>query len=751
MRLLPRPGEAARDVTPIRVPTLEGLEVFPYIRHRLVCAHLLARVLNSRTYDLLLIDLPYFMNHGGWLELPLGLFPFVSLAVFKGSYGPHRAIAFAPNDAACLAAFLAMRRSLPYRCLDDSDMMNYPDNAIFHPRVEMPDDYRILHVGLERFFSPLWDQLEAAWPKASRVERFFSRYRAQTVVRHLRAAFAPGTRTLLVCEFRLWWLLEKALREESRRQPRYLFRWNETPGILRVEDPVIAWVHGLLDDYPAVTLDFWESVKSSARQNPRGTGPERKGRGRVISFPRGGTIRKKTGRHVVEDKNPSFDKLLALEAHLGEALTGKDVTDQESEARVSVRDLIHFHSYLTRLSVSCQRVVPAPGTHLFHAAEACGGRRFLRSLARRLTRYPDLPRGEAFKLLLKSYGVIVVDGHGLDVPDHDQLSSYHTGRPFTSSPDWMSPLLGYGETEARRGVLDRIYRKLSREEKGNFPRGTAGCGCRFATVTDYELHARACAHARLLAERRTKQFVPRRSLGSLEGGIDWKATLAARARGEKGMYVKRRIYSQGSSTGGDEFTPVVFLFTDDAAIDTSDSFTIHDANLAQRNLDLGNRAFPFDRHPEADMVFSVYGTTSSTETLLANHIQRESVTSVAFLYTRPLMGPARYRMISRRKPWQQCRSGPDSDPELSQLPKSERVVAWAAKYARDTVLLVSPRGWQAPPATAELMRRRGVRIRQVPISAFRPDFLARLRRLYFLSPELKTHPQRDQIVRRFIE
>jgi hypothetical protein len=307
------------------------------------------------------------------------------------------------------------------------------------------------------------------------------------------------------------------------------------------------------------------------------------------------------------------------------------------------------------------------------------------------------------------------------------------------------------ETEARKNVVDRIHRKITRVEKKNFSEKDTHQGVRWEIKADYRAHAQSCAQARCLIEKQRRKYFPKRSWGTMERGIHWKATLSALARGERGLYVKHQIHNQLLGGKEDEFTPVVFLFTTKDEIDKSLSYSVYDGNLTQRNLDLENLDFPFQNHPNPDRFFSVYLTTQGNEFLLYPHVQRENLTSLCLLYTKSIMGLERYQAISARDHRYHCRLHPDHDSELNGFPRSERGIAWTAKYAWDRIIVVAGRGWKASPRLTEFVKKKGITIQTVPLSTYRPEFIKRLKRCYFLSTPLKKHPQREQIVRRFVE
>ncbi len=701
--------DARTPVGALRHQSLGDLDIFPYVRGRLVFAHLVAKRISEDNYDYLLVDLPFFMNNPAWLRCPLAFFPHVALAIFQRFDGERRVIPFSPNDAGCITAYLALKNSIPLHCLDDSDMLNYQGNALFNPDLPLGDDSRVYGEGLTDFLTPAWQALERAWEEAEREARFFTNYRATVVSRHLAHAIKPRKKGLLVCEYQLWWALQKAL-EAPMEKVSYAFRWRDTPGILRIEDPHIAWIHGLLDDYPAVNMVFWNSLNN----------------GSVSSF----------------NKIEAFDALLSR-------IDRETASRDDERANFSIRNIVTFYQYLRKLTVSHQRFLPEPGLHLFHAALACGGRSFHQAVGRKLLQYPTDFTKETLGFIAGSHKITLRFIGPADIPLYSNDLSYYTGRPL--SPEGEKQLAGR-EAEARRFAVDQFNKKLYPEEEANFTKTDSSGYVRWSLVKDYILHVMACSHARRFCELQAKPVGPRRSRGSLEEGVHWKATLTALARGAKDIYVKHKMHYSGVRMERlDETVPVVFLFASQEEIDKSCATTIHDSNISQRNRELNTSDFPFAEHPKPDAVYSLFYTSRSTKKLTIKHINREELTSLVSLYTLFAMGLERYGAIAKRQDKFQCRCEPSHDPELNTFPKSEIGIAWAIKYALWAVIVVAPQGWRIPERVAEFGRQKNIRILTVPLSIFQRNFLKRLSHLHMISTALKKHPQMEQIVGRFVD
>ena len=274
-------------------------------------------------------------------------------------------------------------------------------------------------------------------------------------------------------------------------------------------------------------------------------------------------------------------------------------------------------------------------------------------------------------------------------------------------------------------------------------------GIRWAVEEDYRLHEIACSKAKNVVAGEANQIRVQRSWGTLGEGIHWKATLAAMARGEKAMYVKRKIHKRIQAGTFNEYTPMVFLFSE--VDEKNGASTIHDSNIAQRHIELGTQDFPFGKFPPPDEVYSVFLTSQKCEGLWGYHVQRESLTSISFLYNRcSLMGPMRHETINKRPKRYQCRITPQQDEELQGFPLSELGVAWAVKYAEQAVIVAAYSGWKPSSRLLVFARKRQVEVVTVPLSILSPEMVKRLRYIYFISTPLKKHPEREKIVKRFL-
>jgi hypothetical protein len=691
----------------IRHPGISNLSIIPYVKGRLIFSELVARAMETEKFDFLAVDLPYFMNDRTWFDLPLKLFPIVSSLMIKRDNSNPLLFPFVPNDAGCISVSLARMKWVDFECLDDANLINYPEGSLFQPDISLKDDYFVFSDGLEGYFSPLWQQMSNVWNQASYVQRWFTSYRASVVVERLRRHLSERAKVLFVCEYQLWWAVQKVLEENSGefKSPPAL-KWRDLDAALVIEDPYQLWAKGLLDDYPLINFKFCKSLQE----------------GRALSF----------------------DKVETLNEVLMETISPEVLKETENP---SIRLIITFLRYLKTRVVSYQRFTPLPILHLFESARSCLGKEFTRELAKKLLNYPypkilkikDIP---PFFFKVTS-DMAIIAGDLFELPDVFHAAPYFgyssSAEAFHSSPDFE---------EERRYWADLVHPTITREEKAQMSK--EGGGVRWAVSYDYGLHSRACSDIRNIVKRKMDEFKTEKYLGEVYDGIDWKATIYARAAGEQeAIYIRRKLHKNRSHKKIDEYTPIIFIFLDEID-ETNRTSTVHDSNITQRLVELQSKDMPSDKYPNPDMVYSIFATSGLMEYLGEYHVQREVLTSIAFLFTGYLMGIERYEAINRRPKRFQCRLTPEEDNELRDFSLSEKGVAWAIKYAEEVVIVVACPGWEPSEKLQGFAKERGVEIATIPLSTLSTGLVGRLRHIHFISTPLKKHPESEKIVRRFL-
>ncbi|MEW6376453.1 MAG: hypothetical protein AB1502_11785 [Thermodesulfobacteriota bacterium] len=688
---------------------LPNLFVLPYIKGRLDFSELAARAMvEEEGFDFLGVDLPYFMNSRQYLDVPLKLFPIPSSFIIKKSDSRFLLFPFVPNDAGSISVSMARLKFIDFECLDDGNLINYPEGSLFQPELYLKDDYFVFLEGLEGYFSPLWKHMDSFWSSASYMQQWFTSYRASIIVERLKKHLSERKKVLFVCEYQLWWAVKKLLEDTSEdfKSPPPL-KEEDLNAALVIENPYHLWAKGLLDDYPCINLKFIESLQE----------------GNVLSF----------------------DKLHVLNEVLMEAFSPEVIKENGNP---SIRSIVTFMRYLKTRVVSYQRFTPLPVLHLFESAGSCLGKGFARSLAEKLMKYPlpmflnlrDIP-----PIFLKvSPDLVLIGGEVFELPDIFHTIPYYGysssfEREFLSSPEM--------EEERRRYWADLIGPSITRQERAEMSKEEGWI--RWAVADDYKLHNLACIHVRDMVKRELNQFKVERYWGEMYDGIDWKATLYGRARGEKAIYVRRNLRRNREYKKLDEYTPVTFIFSD-VINERSSTSTVHDSNISQRNMELQNEKFPFEKHPKPDMVYSIFMTYEEEKNLCGYDVQRENLSSITFLYTKFLMGVERYEAINRRPKRFQCRKTPTEDGELRSFSLSEIGIAWAVKYAEEVVIVVARSGWKPSGKLLKFAKERHVEIATVLLSILSQSLLERLRHIHFISTPLKKHPESERIVKRFL-
>ena len=689
----------------IRHPVFRNLFVIPYVRGRLVFAELVARAILEGDFELVVLDLPYFMKDRGWIDFSIKLFPFVSSLVIKKG-NSFITFPFAPNDAACISAFLIQDlkekgHSIDIECIDDSNLIHYPSECLMPTKIKIKDDYFVFVDGLKTYFSPLMKQLDSLWKRASDGQRFFVKYRANIVAERLKNCLRQGKKALFVCDYRLWWSVSRELIvREPLESSHFVANWSDVEAVFVLEDPYLFWERGILDDFPAIVFDFYKKAKN----------------GRL----------------------DLFDKLKGIKEIIKKSM------EATKDTSASIRKLVAFSRYLiNRVGISCT-FTPDPVKHIYDAAYSCIGKQFAKEIARNMLNYP-LPDIEKVlgHFLINQDTIVVIPGEGSPIPDLSERCFFHTG---TKSYSLDNPF--YSHYEDRVKLVQATHPYLTKREISELKKEF---GTSWAVEKDYRLHEAACSYARQLAKMKLHQVIPKRSLGSIKNGIHWKATIASKAMGEDAIYVKyNRLNRQKQPYKLNEFTPVVFIFSKDD-LSSHNLHLVYDSNITQRNIDLGNKDFPFEKYPPPDFVYSVLYTYSGREYLCYGHIAKNNLSSIAFLYTLHHMGIKRHTAITGRPEKFQCRIEPYLDPELNEFSLGELGLAWAIKYAEKAVLLIAKDGWRPSRKIFQFARVKKVQLIQLPLSKFHYDFVRRLQTIHFTSTGLKKHPRRDAILERFVE
>ncbi|MEW6600799.1 MAG: hypothetical protein AB1499_07495 [Nitrospirota bacterium] len=685
----------------------ENLCVIPYIRGRLVFAELAARALEEDEFRRVAVDFPFFMNNDGLLNNAVQSMPFAGSLLIKKDSGTFYSIPFVPNDAACItvAAVQMLKKdgiSIEMKCIDDSQVINYPQESLMQTEINITDDYLVFTDGLDNFFGPLYRRLDQSLSECSKDQSFFSEYRAGIVAERLAGLLRQGGKTLFVCEYRLWSLVSRILESGStRRGNGFHFIWKDLKAAMVIEDPYRFWAHGLLDDYPFTVEQFYNKFKL-------------------------GSVR-------------LFDKLECIEDLVKNTC---QKSARKKKASLSVRRLISFYAYLRARMTGAGHLTPQPLTHLYEAAYSCLGKKIAQDIAKEFLRYP-VPERSRIKgyLTIREDRIFTLDRKFM-VPDLSEYRYFNTGgvrHSFDNRQDGDYP------PEHLIAFVYRTDPAADRSIAESLGRATMS----WAIQSDYLIHEAACRHLRSMINRKRRHEVPQKSMGRMRKGIQWKKTISSKALGEDAIYVRMNSRAQKVlEKKMDEYTPVVFIFTNN--FKNHGGSAIHDSNITQRKMDLGVPEHSLNSYPPPDYVYSVFHTFSRGDWYYKRHVEKRLLSSITFLYTRHVMGLQRYAAIMKRNARFQCRTHPWSDPEIARFPLQETGAAWAVKYAEHTVIVAAIDSWKPSRELKEYASTKGVRIYTISLSKFKPDFIDRMRNLYFTSTQVKTHPDADRIMERFI-
>ena len=207
-----------------RHPSFENLFVLPYINCRLVFAALAAQAVSEGGFDSVAVDLPSFMEDRNLLELAIKAFPLVSSIVVRVPGGEFRTFNLVPNDAACAALYTArrlkeLRTAIEYACVDDSGLIHYPADFFTQAGPVLPDDCFALTDGVKGYFAGASGELDRWWADLGDEKKFYWDHRAAVVANRLRWELKSGRKTLFVCNYRLWYLVNAKLASGENGTP----------------------------------------------------------------------------------------------------------------------------------------------------------------------------------------------------------------------------------------------------------------------------------------------------------------------------------------------------------------------------------------------------------------------------------------------------------------------------------------------------------------------------------------------------
>ncbi len=721
--VLPHADVGAGHVAPVSHAALPGVDVLPYRPDSLVFAQIAAALARAH-HGAVLVDLPARMNREpGTLNLPLALLPLLSVVVYPAAVGrPQHGVPVSPASPPVVAALVARQLQQPLQCIEPQ--MPLPPSFAFCPALPLPEDHRVYCNGLEQHFASAWQALEAAFAAASVQAQTFALVRAASALRNARAH--SRQRRVLVVHWQLWWLMRQVLDCAVVEPPDNLALLSH-PGSdegpsLHLPDPDRAWASGLLDDYPALVQAFFDDQLALPGGAP-GPAPS----ANVMRLPMRRAWQRPPGA-AGELQRPLFDIRLALDRMLVECM-GADA-DAKAPPHTT-RQQLGFIDYLQRLMAANIHAVPRVAQHTLFAARACGGAAFARRLRSALLAYPRPPA-------LASSGGQAPSLEGLHGAD---------GRPLVATP-------GSGrsrEEQMRHGELLAVIL----ERPGGLLEMLGGVtgGTMFTVPWQYKQHDQILAAVQ--RRSRSVQRVNRGSrpfAGSAPHGIDHQATMRSHLRHAHGLVVARSSQLAVVETPG-RWTATVFLLAAQPDVDRSRISPIVDASPARRRALLGQP--PIDGLH--DHVYTIMTSVGGRRRIQDGHVQNDTLTAIGFLFASRLMGSERWSLALGRSR-QPCRTDPDAEKawgtfeNTAAWTRTDRLLAWALKYGQGcNVVVCAAAGFRPSARVAAYAAQCRKRLVFVPLASLSSGLLNRLRTMFLVSPNLRTHPLSDSIMNALAE
>ncbi len=671
-------------------------------------AEMAARAIEEDNFEQVVADLPFFMNTGALWEKAVKLFPQVSSLLIKRNDDTFAVFPFVPNDAACmsLAAVKLLKdwgRDIELRCIDDSHIIHYPRESLVQPVIRMRDDQFVFTEGLDEYYNAMYAQLESSLSEVTEDQRLFNEYRAILVSERIKGCMAGGKKTLFVCEYRLWWQIQKTLNASHPKPVHYYAqKWKDVQAAHVLSDPIDLWKRGAMDDSTTIVKQFYDRFQSASLK--------------------------------------TFDKLDEIAALIKNHFK---VESQRRRGCSSIRKTILFYQYLQNRVAADLRITPLVIRHLYDSAHSCIGRQYAKTLAVKCLEYPYSGQDSVQRFIVIGQNSVTMGTEGFDIPHSAKRLFLYTGTDQYSYDHFHDDLSWAVD---RNTMLDDFFNNLSDSEKNGLSNYT---GFKWEIRRDFKLIESVCSDARERIMREQYKEKNMRSWGSMGDGIEWKATIASRASGEDSVYIRKRSMNRNNGKKLNEFTPVIFIFTDDMK------------GHVVKHLEEGNEAYHYYaseekdfidfRKMKVDCVHYALMTYPEEKVVYPKHIFRCDLSSLALMYTRGLLKEQRFKQLIKRPERYLCRTFPQLDTEIKNFPLSEIGVAWGLKYAEESVLVIAKDGWRSSEELAEFAENKKTRIMHQPLSRFSPDVIERLRKLYLISTDLEYHPGRDSIVKRFVD
>ena len=686
----------------IRSKLLPNMFIIPYVRYRLNFARMVTQTLSQEKIDVILVDLPDFLGVTDFIDLSIDLFPFLRTMYIKRDKH-YYFYSYSPSDAAVVGMIWAILHKIDYYCIDDPDLIRYPKNALFVPKLKLKDDQFVFTEGLESYFAQVWPYLDFLWWGDLRKNKYANIYRASFIVDQLLEHSSSSKNILFICEFRLWWLIKNILRNKFAVSgiSKNFYTKSKARAIFAIEAPVLLWIKGIIDDYPFITYRFFRSLL----------------------------------RDEVE-----FEGKLALLNQLLDQFFKQTIRNERLD--VSIRRLLIFKRYLSNTMTLNQRIMPLPAAHLLSAAEATLGNKVAKKLAEKLFEFPSLaaighgPLSDFFYIDPERIG--------------DQAGNFELPDLFDTPALMEDEANNIAQNFLIESMADRKYWAEQNKVYITHPEDNIISkkvnSDTWATSYDKKLRYHTSLYIKDFFNKRRSLYKKSFSYGSLKDGIDWKATLIEFSKGFSHFIVKEKK-SKGLEKWP-KYCPVVYIFSER---NKNEVFRmVYEGNITDKLRTLGINVLANQNYPPPDAIYTIFRSIKRMEYVLNDHIRIELLSALAVTFTSRYVWILRYQELSKHNPKNLCRLSFSDDNELAPFEGHDKIIAWAIKYAEDVILILSYPGWKPSMAIVNYANQKKVRLMIKSIHILPEHLIKRLKINFYISNDLKKSPYGEEIVKRYI-
>ncbi len=660
----------------------------PSLRYRLVFAQLVDRAFERERFDAVAIELPRDFDDPELLDAALALTWGIGMIGVNFSCRGWVILPLSPADAFTAAIRQARTRRVPLHFVDTgwfaaAEFISPPSRSL--------DDYRVVTEGL----SALVQHLNQ--PEVIAADReLLQRNRAFVIASELRRLLRGGRRVLYLGTPGVYARVSALL--QTRLLPVGAPTQREELPVERaiiLAEPLDLWERGLLDDFPNVVWQYeYARVTEGAS----------------------GFDKRNATNHVVEKALAE-----ALRKGLGP----------------SMRQWTTFRSYLATRTAARARLVPTLHGLLASAARECFSPPVAEKVIETALHYP-LPRAAAELLVwIRRFRIAISRICDLD----SRMPLFFIGGPEGHAAD-----ADRAERRSLRSEIERAqWESLGHEGRGSIAGSAMHLGGWWLYRPEKRLRMKQAARARHAAIRFIATCRTVASSGSLGAGIDWKATIRARAVSPRRIFIRDDRSSRALQDDlARSTTPVCFLF--DKTL-RDGYFTATDSDSpASYNRFFGVSTLP-PRPP--DFIYS-----------RADHVRGEIYLASGAIRVKQLLGCVEidssspypwktYEAVSHLPKRRQCRIPFDADPELTRFHGNDKIVAGAIKYSGLVTVVVNAPGMRTSELVRRYAARRRVRLIELP-SRLCQRAWPHLQLCHAYTDALRKSPGKREILRRYI-